>query len=56
METFFSVCPLSGWHAREGGSSRTHEFESTHGKKLEEPISHIFVWFNGRILILVARS
>ena len=33
METLFYVCTLSVWHAREGGSIRTHEFESIHGRK-----------------------
>ena len=35
MKTYFSVCPLNGWHAREGGSSRTHKFESTRGRKTQ---------------------
>ena len=33
METFYSNFPLSGCHAREGGSSHSLEFESTHGRK-----------------------
>ena len=108
-----SIFPLSGWHAREGGSSRTHKFESTHSDKprgtpftstwlgqrpdcnrgcevalphdppfflsvdgmlgkealvvltnlsrliatnLEEPLSQVRGWVNGRIAIAVVRS
>ena len=31
---FFSVFPLSGWHAQEGVSICNHEFEWTHGGKM----------------------
>ena len=30
---FFSVCPLSEWHALQGGYSRTHDFELARGRK-----------------------
>ena len=53
---FFLSFPLSEWHAWEGGSSHTLEFESTHGRKLKEQISHIRVWVNGHIAIAIARS
>ena len=32
-EKYFPPCPLSGWHAWEGGSIRTLKFELTHGRK-----------------------
>ena len=40
-QTISSICPLSGWHAQEGDPSCTHEFELTHGMKIEEPIFHV---------------
>ena len=31
--TFFSVCSLYWWHAREGSPGRTRKFESNHGSE-----------------------
>ena len=47
---FLSICLLSGWHDREGGSSRLMM------EKIKESISHIHGWVNGIIAISVARS
>ena len=33
QKNIFSICRLSVWHDQGGGSSRTREFESTHGLK-----------------------
>ena len=52
----FSICPLSGWHSWEVGSSCTNELKSTHGEKPKEPISHVRGWFNVQIRIAVVRS
>ena len=35
MEFVFSIFPLSGWHAQEGGSIHTKKFESNHGGKTQ---------------------
>ena len=48
-----SICFLCWLHIWKGGPSRTWEFESTHGKKTEEPIPHIWGWVNCRISIAV---
>ena len=50
-----SVFLLSSWGARWGETSITYYFESAHGLKIEEPISHIKVWVKV-IAIAVARS
>ena len=56
METFSSICSLYIWHAREVSSVRTSEFESTHGRKMDDPIPHMQGWINGHISIEVAIS
>ena len=49
----FSFC---WWHVREGGPGRTREFELTHGRKMDKPISHVQGWISGQISISVASS
>ena len=55
MEKIFPICPISGWHAWEGGPYCTHEFELTHGNKNQGP-SFTCTWMGQRLDLNIGRE